>query len=168
MGWFPQHKGEEKRKHIWKHYLKMILQAVSAPCLGHLGTSPPTTHGRTRHSRHTQCRHTLLRGRRGAWRRGGRRGGRGWGGHGHGGTVGGKDEGEIHGWNRWILFCPRGFWFVCFVFGPNFWGEVFCCWWKYRWSLKKGKHTGWTTKIKKWIPLASKTWICSLWPNHSG
>jgi len=100
----------------------MILQAVSAPCLGHLGTSPPTTHGRTRHSRHTQCRHTLLRGRRGAWRRGGRRGGRGWGGHGHGGTVGaGKDEGEIH-----RLESPRGF-LVCLFcfFGPNFSGEVF-------------------------------------------
>lgn len=33
------------------------------------------------------------------------------------------------------FFVPRGF-LVCFVFGPNFSGEVFC-WWKYRWSLKK-------------------------------
>ena len=36
----------------------------------------------------------------------------------------GKDEGEIHGEIRWILFFPRGF-LVCFVFGPNFSGEVF-------------------------------------------
>ena len=67
------------------------------------------------------------------------------------------------------FFSPRETFglFVLFL-GQTF--QVKCFgWWKYRWSFKrKGKHTGWTTKIKKWIPLASKKWVCSLWPYHSG